>query len=357
MNENTANKRKTGIFISAAVLINIAVKFLANFISSSFLSDSFIEASDDLENLAMNRLIADLPSYIASVISLIIFLVMGYLFTGNKKKTIIFTGALYFGESAVSILSSLIDKISKIAINYNFASTSSVTSFLVILPVILSPLVIFLAYLAFTGFEGINTKLNSQSLENSQMTLSRARKRYLAYSIIGGLAVAAVNSGILYLIDYFALSNYNPADPDSYISFDFTISASAISWLSSLAILVIIYVAGYKPFKSHTDAMAFVGVDKLALMLVSVVSKLVYIIYSFIVNKVFIEADNIGYAYSLTTSIYGSVSSILATIATFIVALLLFRYFFQEAKITLFTETPEIPIESEEAEEISLDAE
>lgn len=335
MNENTTDKRKVGIFTAVSLLISYGAGILANIISAAFSADS-----GAIENLAMYNLINDIPSYIASLITLAVFLIMGYILTKDKKKTIIFAAALCFGRNAVSILSSLISNISKLVIAHVSASASNVADLQSVIHIILCPLVILIAYFAYTAFEGLNTKLSGQSLESSEMTLSRARKRYLAYSIIGGVAISAVASGINYLINYFAMNNYNPSD--NYNSFDFTITASAISWLSSSALLILLYVAGYKPFKKHVDAMAFVGVDGLTSMIVGVFSRLMYIIYNYVVNTVFIGTDSIGYTYSLVSSIYAIASGLLVTVATYLVALYMFKYFFSEAKISLFSEAVEI---------------
>lgn len=335
MNENTTNKRKVGIFTAVSLLISYGAGILANIISAAFPADS-----GAIENLAMYNLINDIPSYIASVITLAVFLIMGYILTKDKKKTVIFAGALCFGRNAVSILNSLIVRIAKIVIAYDSASAYDIADLQPVINIALSPLVIFAAYFAYTCFEGINTKLSGQSLENSQMTLSRARKRYLAYSIIGGIAIGAVSSGINYLINYFAMYDFNPAE--DVISFDFTISASAISWLSNSALIVLTYIAGYKPFKNHVDAMAFIGVDGLASIIVGLFSRLIHIIYSYIVNTVFIGTDNIGYTYSLVSSIYATTSGLLVTVATYLIALYLFKYFFAQAKISLFSEAVEI---------------
>lgn len=335
MNENTTNKRKVGIFTAVSLLISYGAGILANIISTAFPADS-----GAVENLAMYSLTNDILSYIVSVITLAVFLIMGYILTKDKKKTIIFAGALCFGRNAVSILSSLISDIFELVTAHGSASASDVANLQSVINIILCPLVILIAYFVYTAFEGINSKLSQHSLEKSEMTLSRARKRYLAYSIIGGIAIGAVSSGITYLIHYFAMNNYNPED--GYISLDLTITASAISWLSNSALLVLTYVAGYKPFKNHVDAMAFIGVDGLASIIVGVFSRLIHIIYSYIVNTVFIGTDKIGYTYSLVSSIYATTSGLLVAVATYLIALYLFKYFFAQAKISLFSEAVEI---------------
>lgn len=318
--EQTNYKKKTGLFISVLIIAEQLIRFAVNAIMLNFIPVSLSEGSDYERYNIISRVI----SLCITAVTIVLTFLMGYLLTKDKKKTVIFAGSVYFGRKAVGLFESLI---SAVAYSLSYAGkigASDMSTVVFIADILIIPLIIAAAYFAFTAFEGINEKLEG-SLDSSEMLLSRAKKRLIAAYLIGA-AVAGVMSSAPSLV-------FTLIDVDMEYSYIIAVISRIVAWVGTAASFAIDYFAGYKPYKSHRDAMAFVG----ALGISNAISGFVTAVVMLPLN-IFTDSAVNSENYQIVTllaSVTGVVS-LIATVLEIILIIYVLKFFFASAKITLF---------------------
>lgn len=237
------SRKKTGIFTAALFILIQAVKITVQHFT-------MVDGLLDGDALTKAQMISRLGSIGINVITLILVVGAGYLLTKDKKKTVMYVGSVYFGMNVTALFTKLVTEISRSL--YSLTVRPYIVSTAVgIINYLLVAVSIFTAYFAFTAMEGINSKFPSQSADTSVMTVSRARKRYLAAYVISSVIVAAFST-----IPAFIFSVLD-ADGMTTAGSTFSVVSSVMSWLSVVTGFAIMYYAGYKPAKSHVEAITF----------------------------------------------------------------------------------------------------
>lgn len=338
MEQKTLTAKKISLFTVAAVLINALVG-----VATSFISNKIPASEIGFENYSTMNTLNYAISLASGIIFLAAILILGFVLTKNKTKTLIFAGSVFFGRNLVAIFISLITTLLKA---FSITETVAISTALDIIAI---PFIAFVAYFAFTAFEGLNPKFTDRSINSSELTLSVARKRYIIADIITLIVSALLTSIPSAIIGFF---------PEFVSETWFTVVYNLLTWFTNALTFIILYLAGYKAHSSHIDGMAMRACIGLSSIINTCILRFLLTAQYVIIGAIFptgIE-ENVN-TYMTATSSAMSVIPFISTIISFITVLYFLRFFFVKAKITLFTETPEIPIESEEAEEISLDAE
>lgn len=237
------SRKKTGIFTAALFILIQAVKITVQHFT-------MVDGLLDGDALTKAQMISRLGSIGINVITLILVVGAGYLLTKDKKKTVMYVGSVYFGMNVTALFTKLVTEISRSL--YSLTVRPYIVSTAVgIINYLLVAVSIFTAYFAFTAMEGINSNFPSQSADTSVMTVSRARKRYLAAYVISSVIVAAFST-----IPAFIFSVLD-ADGMTTAGSTFSVVSGLMSWLSMVITFVIVYYTGYKPARSHVEAMCF----------------------------------------------------------------------------------------------------
>lgn len=329
MDENRLTyKKKSCIFACVIILTDYLVRSGANKLVAH------LTASGSADVNGYNT-VNQITGVALSVFSLVFILLASYIFTKDKRKTVIFAGSIYFGKELASLVSSLISTVANILTSTMLISPKASSVIITAGDIIVKPLIIALAYFAFTAFEGINTKLEGRSLNNSGMLFSQARKRYLT----------------AYLLVHACLTSYGIIDADKY-GIAFQLSAQIIGWLSTLIRLSIFYHIGYKACKNPLNGISFISISGFAGAVSGVFLNMATLPLNIILNSVG-TTENI--ALIGTLSGIAGVTSIVALASDIISAIYFLKFFFPKFKISLFTEesySPEFSIKTESDQEI-----
>ncbi len=316
--EKTNYRKKTGLFIAVVIIAEQIIRFAVNAIMMNVMP---LSERSDFERY---DIVSSVASLCITAITIVLTFLMGYILTKDKKKTVIFAGSAYFGKSVAGLLESLI---SAVAYSLSYAGkigASDMSAVIFIADILIIPLIIAAAHFAFTAFEGINEKLEG-SLDSSEMLLSRAKKRLVVAYLIGAV-VSGVMTSAPSLI--FAL-----IDIDMEYSFIVAIISRIVTWISTVASFAIVYSAGYKPYKSHRDAMAFAGALGVSNAISGFIAAVVMLPLNIFTESA-IKAENYQIT-TLLTSVTGVVS-VIATVLEVILIIYMLKFFFASAKITLF---------------------
>jgi len=251
MKENITYQKQTKIFISAAVIVHTLFYSLLSMLTENI----------DYKNPTLaSELMLRLPSIAVTIITLTLFFLMGKRLTDDKRKALIFMGSVYFGINVVNALTAFFSCGVETVITLGYLKPDVLAFSAVVIELIEIPFAVIAAYYAFTAFEGLNSRTGDVGLDRSQMPLSRARIRYFAYEFIGGIVIGAFSTLPTFLISFFAMESIYTNNADSFI----VITTQVVAVFTGLASLILIYIAGYRPFRSRIDAMAFVACSGLS---------------------------------------------------------------------------------------------
>lgn len=339
MTENTTNTKRTALHIIIAEILGVILSSLTRKVSFMFINNMYQQGMHQYD-----KLISDISNSFSIVLVLAVYLLTGYIMTKDKRKSIIFASTLSFSSSIVGIVYFFISSI------YNCIDTTDAYIYLpdsdiffTIISIIEIPFVILAAFFFYTALEGNNKKI-SGSLITSEMTLSRAKKRYIGYSVIGGIAIGiilSIPSAVLLLLKI-----------ESDIAYSTIIGLT--EWFTSILILAFMYLAGYRAYKSHVDAIAFSACSAL----IAKISSLFFFLYSVFVDVLSTKltelrtspiGDSFYYYLDMVVSV-DYINSIISFVVCLLLAIVLFKYFFSDAKINLFTEQELVTSETETEE-------
>ncbi len=317
MEENLRYQKRIKTFISIVVIVHTLSYSLLNFLTKDI----------DYKNPTLSsELMLRLPSIAVTIITLTLFFFMGKKLTDDKRKAIIFMGSVYFGINVVNAVTEFLSCGVEAAITLGYLEPGMLALSAVVISIIEIPFAVIAAYYAFAAFEGLNSKLGGESLEQSQMPLSRARTRYCAYEIIGGIVIGILSTLPAFIISFFVMESVYTNDSDSFI----VITTQFVSAFGSFASFIIIYIAGYRPFGSRTDAMAFVACSGLSSEISRIFVNLLLIPQMLALNSFTSGAfeGEIELAGALTTVGTTGIFGILTFLVTIGTALLMLKYFF-----------------------------
>ena len=337
--ENTADyKKKILVFTSIAMIIKYVLYLAENFISFKFFS---LDSEALPEEIFASQNWSGVSSLAVSLITFTLFFFVGKALTKDKMKAIVYTATSYFGCAVAGILPDFISAVYKVLIN--ITAPQSVAILNTVAKPVSVPLEIFLAYTAFTALEGINEKLGSKGIGSFKTTAKQARKNYIIYFILSIVITSVLSSAPAY-ISAFSGGDFN-------MTTAFSVVSQALLFLSSALPVVVLYLIGFKPQRSHPEAMAFSSVVFFA----NIVSNLIFVlpittVVNYVVNTLKIDAMEIE-AYqqiSLMATVSGviiSVLSVLGMVVSFVIAFRLFGRFFAKTVTTepeeLLQENPE----------------
>lgn len=326
MTENTNNKKRIALHIIIAAIFNYGLRMLSDAATSVVLINYIPE------NLIYkyNQPVIYTARLITAVLTVMTYFIIGRLLTKDKSKSVIFAGSLYFGTQVTLIASSLLGCVTDFLFNYGSITGPTRANLLLAIDIIVIPLFIFASYFFFTALEGINTKFKS-SLTDTEITLKRARLRFLTYSVIGSVVIGAVTSAPN-LIFYFLRTD------NTLLT---TITNDIVEWLSHILTVLLFVLMGYKVSKNLVDTIAFGACSGIAgafsniiLLAVNIPSSLATSHVNELIRN---GAENVA-ALSASLSVINLATTITAAVPALIISLVMLRYFFPEAKITLFTD-------------------
>ena len=331
---NIISKRKIAIFSTVAIIISYIFSTLSNVTISYLLADYTESMTSEFR-----QLFESCSGLAVNLLTLAAFLILGHILTKDKRKTFIFAGSMYFGKQAVAIISSLIIAILKILMYAGKLYSSNYAQGILITNIVFIPAIILVAYTFYTALEGINGKI-SGSLDTTELTLSRARKRYLCYILIGAVITGVITSApsLLYV--------YMGHETSSFLSTLTTALTELTSWLGSVISLALLFLAGYKPYKSRIDGMAFIACSGLSGEVSRILTNLLLIPQMLSLNSLTSGAYEIEAELGSVLIRAGStgILSILTVVISIGISLFMLKYFFPPIKVTLFSEqvyTPE----------------
>lgn len=323
--ENTADyKKKILVFTSIAMIIKYVLYLAENFVSFKFFS---LDSEALPEEIFASQNWSGVSRLAVSLITFALFFFVGKALTKDKMKAIVYTATSYFGFAVAGILPDFISAVYKVLIN--ITAPQSVAILNTVAKPVSVPLEIFFAYTAFTALEGINEKLGSKGIGSFKTTAKQARKNYIIYFILSIVITSVLSSAPAY-ISAFSGGDFN-------MTTAFSVVSQALLFLSSALPVVVLYLIGFKPQRSHPEAMAFSSVVFFA----NIVSNLIFVlpittVVNYVVNTLKIDAMEIE-AYqqiSLMATVSGviiSVLSVLGMVASFVIAFRLFGRFFAKA--------------------------
>ncbi len=323
MEENNISgyKKKAGIFITAIILTDYLVRICANMLLSYF-SVSLYETGDYVNNY---KIINQIVNICLSVFSIFLILFASYIFTKDKRKTVILAGSIYFGKCAAGLVSSLISTVAD-CLTYTAVLYERHRSFILSAGHIITiPLIIAVAYFVFTAFEGINPKLET-NLGSSEMLLPRAKKRYVVTYIIVAIITSVLTSVSTIIIPYFSSYDNSAVIP---------VLTKVSSWLSGIISFTIIYYAGYNPYRNHIDGMSFVCVSEITGAISGLLINIAMLPFNFFLTSL---QSSGNYTVALIFSGIAGASALITLAIDIILIIYMLRFFFEKSKISLFAE-------------------
>ena len=330
---NIISKRKIAIFSTVAIIISYIFSTLSNVTISYLLADYTESMTSEFR-----QLFESCSGLAVNLLTLAAFLILGHILTKDKRKTFIFAGSMYFGKQAVAIISSLIIAILKILMYAGKLYSSNYAQGILITNIVFIPVIILVAYTFYTALEGINGKI-SGSLDTTELTLSRARKRYLCYALIGAVITGVITSApnLIYV--------FMGHETSSFLSTLTTALTELTSWLGSVISLALLFLAGYKAYKSLTDGIAFGVCSGVAGGISGIFTGIMIIPLRLGINYLTtaLQSD-VNPTYMTLISVGMGAFSVIAAVVGFAVELIMLKYFFPPIKVTLFSEqvyTPE----------------
>lgn len=345
--ENTAYKKKAGIFATGIILADYLVRTGANILISNIAAASGFNS--DVADIQRYELINNISGVGLSVFSLVLIFLGSYTFTKDKRKTVVFAGSIYFAKKAAGLITSLISAVATSLMSYTTLLTASArTAIIMAGNIIALPVMIALAYFVFTAFEGVNTKFDGRSLANSEMLLSQARKRYFVAYVISMVIAGVMTSGPSFVMAY--LTSYGIIDNDGYNAL-FTVIAQLVNWLSGVIGFAVIYCIGYKPYKNHINGMSFISISGITGAVSGVILSVVMLPLNTLLQSS-INSQNYGLT-GILSGVIGA-ASLIAFVIEVLLVLYVIKFFFAPVKVSLFENYNNISSElSQEAEGVT----
>lgn len=329
-------KKKAGIFITAIILADYLIRTCVNMLLPYFITTFSTEGGYADKFKLFNQVV----SICLSVLSIFLIFFVGWLFTRDKRKTVIFSGSIYFGKSAAGLVYSLVSTVANCLVQTAGLNERTFSAIITVGQLITIPLIIAAAYFVFTAFEGINPKLET-SLSNSEMLLHRAKNRYLVTYIIVAITTSFLVSGPSLIIPYCA--SYAMFDITEY-STAITVITKVLSWLSGVIGFTVIYYAGYKPYRNHTDGMSFVCISEITGTISGLIINIAMLPFNFLLTTV---QSSGNYKLMLILSSITGATTLIALAVDIILIIFTLRFFFSKSKISLFVEdVPESIVEN-----------
>ena len=122
MDENNHNyKKKVGIFATVVILAEYLIRSIVNMILSHATA---LQSADDLY-VEKYKMINQGVGVGLSLFSLAFIFLASYIFTKDKRKTVILAGSIYFGEKTASLISTLIISVAKVFTSVATLNTSA----------------------------------------------------------------------------------------------------------------------------------------------------------------------------------------------------------------------------------------
>ena len=236
--------------------------------------------------------------------------------------------SVYSGILVVNAVSEILPCIAESLSSLGYIHPDLLSAVTVAVNILRIPFAVMLANYTFIAFEGHN---DTASLDDSQLTLSRARNRYIAYQLIGGMVIGLLATLPTFVLSYLINSVYNNT-PGAFSA----ITANVSSIFSSLAGILIIYFAGYKPYKNRLDGIAFIacyefanGINSIFISLLTIPQMLTLGNFTTSVTESAIDVTGIA-SISVVTGIY----TLLTTALSIITPVLIMKYFFSNKNTT-----------------------
>lgn len=332
MEEKIINKKKIAIFASVAIIISYIFSALSNVTVLYLMADYMESLTSELRQVFESCL-----GLAVNLLTLSAFLILGHILTKDKRKTFIFAGSMYFGKRVVAIASSLITSILNVLMRAGKLYSGTYAQSISIINIAFIPVIILVAYTFYTALTGVNGKI-SGSLDTTELTLSRARKRYLCYVLTGAVIAGVITSApsLLYV--------YVGHETSSFLSTLAPAFTELTSWLSSVISLALLFLAGYKAYKSLTDGIAFGVCSGVAGGISGIFTGIMIIPLRLGINYLTtaLQSD-VNPTYMTLISVGMGAFSIIAAVVGFAVELIMLKYFFPPMKVTLFTEQTDTP--------------
>lgn len=327
--ESTSYKKKAGIFAAGIILAEYLIRSAVNALISNIAAASGFNS--DVADIERYETVNQLAGVGLSVFSLAFIFLASYIFTRDKRKTIVFAGSVYFAKKTAGLITSLIGVVATSLMSYTTLLTASTRSAIIIAgEILVLPVMIALAYFVFTAFEGINAKLEGRSLANSEMLLPQARKRYFtAYIIsmvVGGIMTSAPSFAMAYLTSYGIIG----IDGHSAI---FTVITQLVNWLSGVIGLAVFYCIGYKPYKNHINGMSFISISGITGAISGMILSILMIPTNALLQSA-INSENFRLV-GILTGIIGA-ASLISLVIEIVLILHILKFFFEPVKISLF---------------------
>ena len=332
MEENMINKKKITVFSAVAIIISYVISSLSNVAMTYFLADHMDSITSEL-----TQLFESCSGLVVNLLTLSAFLILGNILTKDKRKTFIFAGSMYFGKQVVAIASSLITAILNTLMRAGVMYSSTLANCILINNIIFIPVIILVSYNLYTALEGINDKIGG-SLDTTELTLSRARKRYLCYVLIGAVITAVITSAPSFIYVFMG----HETTP-SLITLSYAITELA-AWLSNVISLALLFLAGYKAYNSLTDGIAFGVSSGVAGGISGIFTGILIVPLRFGINYLTtaLQSD-VNPSYMALISVGMGAFSVITVVIAYAVNLIMLKYFFPPMKVTLFSEQTDIP--------------
>ncbi len=322
--EQTSYKKKSALFIAIVIIAEKLIRVGSDIIMSNILA---AQVTPDMSGFDYERynMISRIISICITAFSIVFTFLMGYIFTKDKRKTVIFAGSVYFGKKAAGLLSSFISAVAN-SLSYTGAFSASDMSTAIFIGSFLAvPVMIVLGYFAYTAFEGINSKLEG-SLDSSEMLLERAKKRFIVAYFGSAIVVSLLKSAPSLI---YALINSDSLNSGTI----FSIISNILSWVFSVLGFVIIYLVGYKPYKNHIDAMAFTGIAGVTAAISGLIVSVILTPCQVLLNAAIESGD---YTRASILSAVTGASALISLVPEILILLYVIKFFFAPARVTLF---------------------
>lgn len=327
--KNTGYKKKAGIFAAGIILAEYLIRSAINALISNIAAASGFNS--DVADIERYETVNQLAGVGLSVFSLVFIFLASYIFTKDKRKTVVFAGSVYFAKKAAGLITSLIGVVATSLMSYTTLLTASArTAIIMAGNIIALPVMIALAYFVFTAFEGVNTKFDGRSLANSEMLLPQARKRYFVAYVISMVIAGVMTSGPSFVMAY--LTSYGIIENDGYNAL-FTVIAQLVNWLSGVIGFAVIYCIGYKPYKNHIDGMSFISISGITGAVSGVILSVVMLPLNTLLQSS-INSENFRLV-GILTGIIGA-ASLISLVIEIVLILHILKFFFEPVKISLF---------------------
>lgn len=311
--EKDVMKRRIIKFVSFAAVIDFVLDSLCNLLRINIPLFSHSASASNILGV------------LTALSTLILCLLLGYNLSKDKTSAVVFSGTMYFSSYIPNLVLILVSALMSYFpfsedMSPLIAAVESVTGF------VLLPLEIFIGVYAYTAFVGINDKMSQKGMADFTMSVSRARKRYIVATIVQILSTSLITSIPL------MFTFLSDEDISGFV-------VRLFAWISSVVLFLIIYYAGYRPGKNHTEAMAFFSAYALGGGISSLFSSLFSAVIAPMVSKVLTSGLGDETTQEVLNEMFSEIdvdtfsiaaSSPLLLIFSFVVTLYVFKFFFED---------------------------